>query len=72
MASMLRHSFQIPQRMLVVGLPLIILLGFGMGVLVFDGVGMVITYELLMYLVGGALQLPRTHGVLPAKDYASV
>ncbi len=33
----LKKSFRIPQRLLLFGLPLTILLGFGVGVLVFDG-----------------------------------
>jgi NhaP-type Na+/H+ or K+/H+ antiporter len=33
----LKHSFRIPQKLLLIGLPLTILLGFGAGVLVFDG-----------------------------------
>ena len=33
----LKHSFRIPQRLLLIGLPLTILLGFGAGVLVFGG-----------------------------------
>ena len=33
----LKHSFRIPQRLLLIGLPLTILLGFGTGVLLFDG-----------------------------------
>ena len=35
--AVLKQSFQIPQRLLLIGLPLTILLGFGAGVLVFDG-----------------------------------
>ena len=35
--GILRRSFQIPQRMLVIGLPLIISLGFVVGYLLFDG-----------------------------------
>jgi len=35
--STLRRSFRIPQRMLLIGLPLCIALGFGMGVLLFPG-----------------------------------
>ena len=35
--SVLRRSFQIPQRMLAFGLPLIILLGLGVCYLLFDG-----------------------------------
>jgi NhaP-type Na+/H+ or K+/H+ antiporter len=38
--GVLKRSFQIPQRMLVIGLPLIILFGFGMGVLIFQGLGL--------------------------------
>jgi NhaP-type Na+/H+ or K+/H+ antiporter len=38
--AVLKRSFQIPQRMLAIGLPLIILLGFGIGVLVFQGLGL--------------------------------
>jgi len=34
--SVVRRSFRIPQRMLVIGLPLTILLGFGAGLLLFD------------------------------------
>ncbi|MCK4509301.1 MAG: cation:proton antiporter [Desulfuromonadales bacterium] len=33
----LKHSFHIPQRLLLIGLPLTLLLGFVAGVLVFDG-----------------------------------
>ena len=33
----LKHSFQIPQRLLLIGLPLTILLGFGVGAVVFSG-----------------------------------
>ena len=33
----LRHSFRIPQRMLLIGLPLTILFGFGVGVILFGG-----------------------------------
>ena len=36
-AKELKHSFHIPQRLLLIGLPLTILLGFGTGVLLFDG-----------------------------------
>ena len=35
--GVLKKSFHIPQRLLLVGLPLTILLGFGIGVLLFDG-----------------------------------
>ena len=35
--SVLKKSFHIPQRLLLIGLPLTILLGFGVGVLLFDG-----------------------------------
>lgn len=35
--SVLKPSFHIPQRLLLIGLPLTILLGFGVGVLLFDG-----------------------------------
>ena len=35
--GVLKKSFHIPQRLLLIGLPLTILLGFGVGVLVFDG-----------------------------------
>ena len=35
--GILKKSFHIPQRLLLIGLPLTILLGFGVGVLVFDG-----------------------------------
>lgn len=38
--GVLKRSFQIPQRMLAIGLPLIILFGFGMGVLIFQGLGL--------------------------------
>jgi NhaP-type Na+/H+ or K+/H+ antiporter len=34
--SVVRRGFRIPQRMLVIGLPLTILLGFGLGLLIFD------------------------------------
>ncbi len=33
----LKHSFKIPQRLLLIGLPLTILLGFGFGVVLFKG-----------------------------------
>jgi len=35
--GVLKQSFHIPQRLLLIGLPLTILLGFGFGVLLFDG-----------------------------------
>jgi len=35
--GVLKKSFHIPQRLLLIGLPLTILLGFGVGVLLFDG-----------------------------------
>ena len=35
--GVLKKSFHIPQRLLLIGLPLTILLGFGIGVLLFDG-----------------------------------
>ena len=35
--AVLKRNFEIPQRLLMIGLPLTILLGFGIGVLVFDG-----------------------------------
>lgn len=38
--SELKHSFRIPQKLLLIGLPLTILLGFLAGVLVFDGLGL--------------------------------
>lgn len=38
--SMLKRSYQIPQRMLAIGLPLIILSGFGVGVLIFQELGL--------------------------------
>ena len=38
--TVLRHSIRIPGLLLLIGLPLTILLGFGAGVLVFDGLGM--------------------------------
>ncbi len=34
--NVLKRSFKLPQRMLIVGLPLIIALGFGVGYLIFD------------------------------------
>jgi NhaP-type Na+/H+ or K+/H+ antiporter len=37
----LKHSFRIPQKLLLIGLPLTILLGFLAGVLVFDGLTLV-------------------------------
>ena len=37
--GVLKHSIGIPRRLLLVGLPLTILLGFGAGWLVFDGLG---------------------------------
>jgi NhaP-type Na+/H+ or K+/H+ antiporter len=36
----LKQNFKIPSRLLLVGLPLTILLGFGAGVLIFDGMGL--------------------------------
>jgi len=36
----LKHSFHIPLRLLLIGLPLTILLGFGVGVLLFQGMGL--------------------------------
>jgi len=39
--SVLRKSFLIPQRMLLIGLPLTILFGFGLGVLLFGGLTLV-------------------------------
>ncbi|MEA2079369.1 MAG: cation:proton antiporter [Pseudomonadota bacterium] len=39
--GVLKQSFHIPQRLLLIGLPLTILLGFGVGVLVFDGLTLV-------------------------------
>lgn len=36
----LKHSFHIPQRLLLLGLPLTIVLGFAAGVLLFDGLGL--------------------------------
>ncbi|WP_428355197.1 cation:proton antiporter [Methyloprofundus sp.] len=38
--SVLKDSVRIPNRLLLVGLPLTILLGFGVGMLVFDGLGL--------------------------------
>lgn len=38
--SVLRHGYRIPQRLLLIGLPLTILLGFVAGVLLFDGLGL--------------------------------
>ena len=38
--NVLKHSITIPERLLLIGLPLTILLGFGVGVLVFDGLGL--------------------------------
>ncbi len=35
--KVLKRNFHIPQRLLLIGLPLTILLGFGVGVLLFDG-----------------------------------
>lgn len=37
----LKHSFRIPQRLLLVGLPLTILLGFAAGYLLFDGLTLI-------------------------------
>jgi NhaP-type Na+/H+ or K+/H+ antiporter len=37
----LKHSFRIPQRLLLIGLPLTILLGFGTGLLLFEGLALV-------------------------------
>jgi len=39
--GVLKKSFQIPQRLLLIGLPLTILIGFGTGVLLFDGLSLV-------------------------------
>ncbi len=36
----LKHSFHIPQRLLLIGLPLTIVLGFTTGILLFDGLGL--------------------------------
>jgi len=36
----LKHSFHIPLRLLLIGLPLTILLGFGAGILLFQGLGL--------------------------------
>jgi NhaP-type Na+/H+ or K+/H+ antiporter len=38
--GVLKQSFRIPQRLLLLGLPLTILLGFGIGVLLFDGLSL--------------------------------
>jgi NhaP-type Na+/H+ or K+/H+ antiporter len=38
--GVLRGSIGVPQRLLLIGLPLTILLGFGTGLLLFDGLGM--------------------------------
>jgi NhaP-type Na+/H+ or K+/H+ antiporter len=38
--GVLKKSFHIPQRLLLIGLPLTILLGFGFGVLLFDGLAL--------------------------------
>lgn len=38
--GVLKQSFRIPQRLLLIGLPLTILLGFGIGVLLFDGLSL--------------------------------
>ena len=38
--GVLEHSIRVPRRLLLVGLPLTILLGVGVGVLVFDGLGL--------------------------------
>ena len=38
--TVLKHSVGIPRRLLLIGLPLTILLGFGAGMLVFDGLGL--------------------------------
>jgi len=38
--GVLKHSILIPRRLLLIGLPLTIVLGFGVGVLVFDGLGL--------------------------------
>ena len=38
--TVLKHSIGIPRRLLLIGLPLTILLGFGVGILVFDGLGL--------------------------------
>ena len=36
----LKHNIRMPGRLLLIGLPLTILMGFGVGVLVFDGLGL--------------------------------
>jgi NhaP-type Na+/H+ or K+/H+ antiporter len=36
----LKHSFHIPQRLLLIGLPLTIVLGFTTGIMLFDGLGL--------------------------------
>jgi NhaP-type Na+/H+ or K+/H+ antiporter len=38
--SVLKISLQLPERLLLIGLPLTILLGFGIGILVFPGMGL--------------------------------
>ncbi len=38
--AVLKHNIHIPKRLLLIGLPLTILLGFGAGVLVFDGLSL--------------------------------
>ena len=38
--NVLKHSVGLPMRLLLIGLPLTILLGFGVGVLVFDGLSL--------------------------------
>jgi len=39
--GVLKKSFQLPQRLLLIGLPLTIIIGFGVGVLVFGGLTMI-------------------------------
>ncbi len=38
--GVLKTAFRIPQRLLLIGLPLTIVLGFGVGLLLFDGLGL--------------------------------
>ncbi len=37
----MKKSFQLPQRLLLIGLPLTIIIGFGVGILVFGGLTMI-------------------------------
>ena len=53
--AVLRRSFRIPQRLLLLGLPLTILLGVGAGVLIFPGLGLLEIAILATILVGATV-----------------